>query len=211
MLEVPSRQLLARAALAGERCWEGLLRALSTAAREQDVDNLTQENLLVKEARTSIPGEIEYRFQSELLRHAALRMVPFGERPKQHLRIAAWLEQHAPLDLSELIAHHFQAGGSPDAAYPHFLAAADLAMSQKDEAHAFEIFEKILELELPVDQLAQGTLAYAQAALSKRDNSLACQQLKAAERLIEACPEATRNELRNVHDQLHRDLQQAKQ
>src|SRR5690606_40967757 len=96
MIDLRTRRLLARAALVGEASWEGLLLDLSGSAEE--IRSLVAENLLVKEPSSALPGETEYRFQSELLRNAVLRMIPFAERPHLHLRIASWLELKAPLE-----------------------------------------------------------------------------------------------------------------
>lgn len=206
MLPPASRRLLAHAALAGERAWEGLLRVLAEGDEEVDLELLTRERLLIREAVSLVPGEVEYRFQSELLRHAVLRMIPFGDRPLLHLRIASWLEAKAPLALSELIGYHFREGSSHDAAYPHYLAAADLAVAQRDPV-AFELFEGLLELELPPDLQAQGTLAYAQAALSLDRPELALDLLERAGRSIEASDEERREEFLEAQRRLRTDAE----
>ncbi|HEX7000661.1 MAG TPA: adenylate/guanylate cyclase domain-containing protein, partial [Trueperaceae bacterium] len=163
MLELRPRRLLAQAALVGEKCWEGLLRELS-GADVAEIRTLVNENLLVKQSRSLIPDQVEYRFQSELLRNAVLRMVPYGDRPHLHLRIATWLELHAPLSLAELTAEHFQHGGSPDSAFDHYLTAAEHALAESDAARCFALFDRTLSQPVPVVTLAQGALAYLQAA-----------------------------------------------
>ncbi len=207
MLPASARQALAQAALCGEHCWEGLLRQLDGGRAERNLRLLTEENLLVKAAASSIPGEIEFRFQSELLRRAVMRMVPFGDRPALHLRIASWLEQHAPLALSKLIGYHFEQAGVPEGAYPHYLAAAELAITQKDQSRALKLYEHLLTLKLRPELLAQGALAYAQAALSQVDKPLAIKQLKVADELIVRCGSKDRqDELRQVYRRLYRDV-----
>jgi class 3 adenylate cyclase/energy-coupling factor transporter ATP-binding protein EcfA2 len=200
MLEPRPRRLLAHAALTGERCWEGLLRTLSED--RQHLEALQGEQVLVAEPSSSIPGEIEYRFQSELLRSSALQLVPFKDRPQLHLRIASWLEQHAPLALSLQVAEHFQAGGSDDAAYPHYLAAAERAAARGDAPEAFWLYDKILALELPPAALAQAALSYAQAALSAGQPQLARRLLSQAAGWIKACPAASRDELSKAQQKL---------
>ncbi len=207
MIDTRARLLLAQAALTGEATWEGLLNELSGSSDGNEIGMLTAENLLVKQGASSVPEQAEYRFQSELLRHAVLRMIPFSDRPLLHLKIATWLEQNAPLAFSELIAEHFERGGSPDAAYAHYLAAADLAVSRGDEPRADDLFERLLSLDLAPDLLAEGALAFAQAALARRDGPLAGTQLERAQRWIATCGDEVREELTRVHEQLGRDAE----
>jgi predicted ATPase len=206
MLTPISRQLLACAALTGERSWENLVLELANVSSKDPLNELLENNLLIKEPVSSIPEESEYRFQSELLRRAVLRMIPFSDRPLLHLRIASWLEKHAPLVLSALVGHHFKEGRSHEAAYPHYLAAADLAISEQDPETAYQLFDTLLALELPPKLLAEGALAYTQAALSQCHRERALEQLNAADQWIEMCPEDSRDELRQVHIQFYQDL-----
>src|SRR5690606_3542325 len=149
MIDLRPRRLLAQAALVGEASWEGLLLELAGSANVDDIRMLVAENLLVKQPSSTIEGEIEYRFQSELLRNAVLRMIPFSERPQLHLRIATWLEQHAPLDFAELTAEHFERGGSPDSAFDHFLTGAEQALADGDARRCFELFDRTLDQAVP--------------------------------------------------------------
>jgi class 3 adenylate cyclase len=206
MVEVSARRLLAHTALAGERCWEGLLRELGEGDTHEQVELLSGANLLLRQVTSGIPGETEYRFQSELLRHAALRMIPFKERPLLHLRIATWLEQHAPLSFSESTADHFQRGGSSEAAFAHLLAAADLAISTDDIERAFAFYEQLLTLEVEVELLAQGALVYAQTAAAAGRHDLACDRLTTARTLIDRCEEETRDNLHRVHEHLSLEI-----
>lgn len=179
-LSSQARRLLALAALVGERCWEALLTQLSPYSSAPYLAELTREDLLLAEPRSQLEGQAEYRFQSELLRTAVLRMVPFAERPALHLRTATWLEQHAPLAMSALIGHHFEKAEAFEGAYPHYLSAAEVAAQRGEFERAFELYERLLGLELPPELLLQGMLAYAQAALSRGDVKLAVKQLHAA-------------------------------
>jgi class 3 adenylate cyclase/DNA-binding HxlR family transcriptional regulator len=206
MLSSSARQLLAYAALTGERTWEGLVLELSSLSQSDVLQELLQENILVRESSSSIPEHAEYRFQSELFRSAVLRMVPYADRPLLHLQIASWLEKHAPLSLSALIGYHFKEGKSFEAAYPHYLAAADIAIQEERRDEAYTLFSTLLGLELPVQLLAQGSLAFAQAALSQKDLSKAREQLGIAEQWLELCAPETRESLSQVHTQLSEDV-----
>ena len=202
MLEPSPRQLLAQAALVGEHCWGGLLKDLADVQGQESLEQLVQENLLIAEATSGIAGEIEYRFQSELLRTAVLRMVPFSDRPPLHQRIASWLEQHAPLSLSTLIGYHFEQAGYQEAAYPHYLAGADLAVSSGEFEQAFRLYEHLLGLNLEPELLVQGGLAYAQAALSCGDKERAVGQLVVVESWLEQYEVENVQDFKNIHAQL---------
>lgn len=201
MLELRPRRLLAQAALVGEKCWEGLLRELS-GADVSDIRTLVNENLLVKQSGSLIPDQVEYRFQSELLRNAVLRMVPYGDRPHLHLRIATWLELHAPLAMAEQTAEHFERGGSPDSAFDHYLTAAEHAFAEGDAARCFKLFDRTLSQPVPVVTLAQGALAYLQAATLLGDDERLAGALERAENAVAACPEEIRRDLLPLLDQL---------
>ncbi|MCA9838692.1 MAG: AAA family ATPase [Trueperaceae bacterium] len=206
MLSSTARQLMAYAALTGEHAWESLILELAGPEGDEALEELNSEKLLIKEPISSIANESEYRFQSELLRRAVLRMIPFTERPLLHLKIATWLENHAPLALSALIGRHFKEGKLHEAAYPHYLSAADLAVSEQDKSQSYHYFEELLKLELSAHLLAQGALAYAQAALSFGDSSTGLTQLNAADEWIELSSEMERLELRSVHKRLYDEL-----
>ena len=205
LLDPAPRRLLAHAALVGEVTWEGLLRELGGAGAGEDIRSLVRENLILAQNSSAIPDEVEYRFQSQLVRNAALTMIPFADRPLLHLRIATWLEQFAPLAFSELTAAQFELGGSPDAAYAHYLAAADLANSRRESATTERLYEALLELPVPADTLAEGALAYAQAALSLELPETTRKALKRAERLIGQASADVRPALLLVLDQLRQD------
>lgn len=202
MIELKPRKLLAQAALVGEASWEGLLLELSGSSEPADIRALTSENLLVKQPTSTIADEVEYRFQSELLRNAVLRMIPFADRPQLHLRIATWLEQSAPLEFAELIAEHFERGGSPDSAFDHFMAAADLALHERDERRCFELFERSLAQAVPAGQIARGAVAALGAAVTLGAEQRVKAALSRAEAAMHACPEEEKRELLHLVDEL---------
>ncbi len=207
MVDPQARLLLAHAALTGEATWQGLLHELASGDEERLVRMLVDEDLLVPLASSRLPDDVEYRFQSELLRQAVLRTIPFSDRPLLHLRIGTWLEEHAPLGFSELIAEHFERGGSPDAAYAHYLAAASLAATQGEGQHADDLYERLLGLDLGADQLAEGGLAYAQTALARGDRERAEAALELARGWIEQSSEAQKGDLRRIEAQLRTDAE----
>ena len=219
MLAPPARRLLAYAAAIGERCWEGLALRLAGESpaggqpagehlgegAKNALEALVSAGLLIEEVASSVPGEIEYRFQSELLRSAAERLVPYGDRGALHRRVALWLEQRAPLELSHLIGHHFRRAGMLEAAYPHHLAGAESALAARDLEGAYVAYEHLLSPELKPALRAQGGLAYAQAALSARDAARALLPLGAVEAALEGLPPEEAGELRSVYERLREE------
>lgn len=110
MLPAAQRYLLAQLALVGEYFWEGLVYELA-ANTPEDADALLAQDFLLAVEPSRLSGERELRFRSELLRQAALLMVPLAERPTLHERIARWLEAHqAPIIAPLLHDHRVHAG-----------------------------------------------------------------------------------------------------
>jgi len=205
LLEPRARRLLALAAACGERTWEGLLRAVHGDV-SAELQALCRDDVLVRQPASCVPGDVEFRFRSELLRHAVLEMTPFADRPDLHLRVASWLEQEAPLALSETIGEHFEQGGVADAAYAHYLAAAAEAETADDRPKADRLFARIGELDVALDLRAQGALTYAQTALTRGDAALAERQLDAAARHLARCDVEACVHLRATEERLRGDL-----
>ncbi|MBW6455916.1 MAG: AAA family ATPase [Trueperaceae bacterium] len=205
LLEPRARRLLTLAAVCGERAWEGLLRAVHGDVGPE-LQALCHDDILVRQPASAIAGDVEFRFRSELLRHAVLEMIPFADRPDLHLRVASWLEQEAPLALSEAIGEHFERGGVADAAYTHYLAAAAEAETADDRAKADRLFARIAGLDVALDLRAQGALTYAQTALTRGDAALAQQQLDAAAGLLARCDAEAGAHLRATEERLRGDL-----
>ena len=205
LLEPRARRILALAAVCGERSWEGLLRAVLGDVRA-DLRSLRDEDVLVRQPLSALPGETEYRFRSELLRHAVLEMTPNADRRDLHLHVASWLEQQAPLAFSDVIAEHFERGGADDAAYAHYLAAAAEAEAAADVGSAERLLQRIAALDLPPDLRVQGALVYAQTAITRGDTELAGSQLDLAEATLARCEVDTCVQLRATVARLRDDL-----
>ncbi len=208
LLPQSARQLLAQLALVGKRCWAGLATTLTD---QRDLDTLLSENLLVLEAHTALPGESEYRFQSDLLRSAALLMVPLSERPKTHQHIANWLtsrstiEEAKAADIAELTTYHFRQMGDDEAAHPHLLNAA-LSAAQEDR---YEMLESLLSLDVPPHLHAQSTLAYVQV-MWQRDVQAALQRLEEVKAWLASEPEGNHRTLRTQYEELAQTVKAAK-
>ena len=200
-----ARRVLAVAALTGERCWEQLLAAVVPGAAAH-LGPLLHADVLTREPESELGEHVAYRFRSELMRRAVLHMIPFSDRPGLHLRIATWLEQHAPLAFSEAIAEHFVKGGSSDAAYAHYLAGAGEAVADSDRARAERLYGALARLEVDAELHAQGALAHAEAALGWGDAELARAKLDHAVAFIRDCDEDSCAPLREALTRLERDV-----
>jgi len=201
-LSPEERRLLTIAALAGERSWQALLLDLGGPSAAEALERLLQERALLALPQSRIPGQEEFRFQSELLRHAVLRMVPYADQPLICLRIATWLESRAPFELSELVAELFRAGGSDEAAWPHYLTALEHAVNERPQ-QVPGLIERVLQLKLPAEQDMLVALATATAALAVPDRSLARQQLRKAEELADTVqPPQALEKLAELQEQL---------
>jgi len=172
---------------------------------------LRHADVLVQESTSDVPGQLAYRFGSELLRRAVLQMIPFSERPGLHLRIATWLEQHAPLPFSEAIASHFERGGAAEAAYAHYLAGAGEAFADGDRLRAERLYHALTRLDVDAAAQAQAALAHAEAALTWRSLDTARAELHRAERIITSSARDADERLREAYARLSRDLEIAEQ
>ena len=208
-LDPPARTLLAHASLSGERVWDGLLRELAPSRRGKLIEDLVRDKLLVPEPGSSLPGQREYRFQSELLRRAVMRMVPFAERPPVHVRIGTWLEVHAPLALSEAIGQQFGQGGAVEAAYAHWMAAADLHARERELDEVDRLFGRILDLNVDGELRGQAALAWAQVRLDLGDVAGAAEAVAVARPSIERCAPEACERLRAVAERLSAEIERA--
>ncbi len=208
-LDPPARTLLAHASLTGERVWDGLLRELAPNRRGRLIEDLVRDKLLVPEPGSSLPGQREYRFQSELLRRAVMRMVPFAERPPVHVRIGTWLEVHAPLAFSEAIGQQFAEGGAVEAAYAHWMAATDLYGREAEADQVDRLYGRIFSLDVDAELRAQAALAWAQQRLESGDVAGAAEAVAIAQPWIETCAAEPCERLRAIAERLEGEIGRA--
>ena len=168
-LDAEARTLLAQAALAGEEIWEGLLRTLGPDRRGRTLATLVREGMLVRSPTSRIPRQRAYRFRSELLRTVARERLPYAEHADVHVRIATWLEGHAPIELSVVVATQFERGGATDAAYAHYLAAADVASWNGSLEEMHGLYGHLAALDAGPHERAVALREWADAALRRGD------------------------------------------
>ncbi|HWQ24237.1 MAG TPA: AAA family ATPase, partial [Gaiellaceae bacterium] len=103
-----AKALLQRAAVIGRVFWRGALEHLAPDLADTSglLDDLLQRELLLREARSSISGDVAYRFKHVLIREVAYGSLAKLARARYHRRFAEWLEERTGEELIEIRAHH---------------------------------------------------------------------------------------------------------
>ena len=102
------RSLLRRAAVIGRVFWVGALEHLSPDVENirEAVDDLLLRDFLLPESRSSISGELAFRFKHVLIREVAYAGLSKSARADHHARFAGWLKESAGDELIEIRAYH---------------------------------------------------------------------------------------------------------
>jgi|KBSMisStaDraftv2_1062788.scaffolds.fasta_scaffold03351_7 class 3 adenylate cyclase len=100
------------AAVLGRTGWLGGVCALGERSQwqaEESLHQLERAQLLRRNRRSSVAGEIEFMFAHALTQEVAYGQLSRGERAARHEQAAAWIEQLAGRrdDRAELLAHHY--------------------------------------------------------------------------------------------------------
>jgi class 3 adenylate cyclase len=105
------KRLLQDGSVVGKVFWVGAVAALSDAAAgqiEQELRELQRRELIRRERRSSVEGELEYAFRHVLTRDIAYAQIPRAERSDRHRRAAEWISTLGrPEDHAELLAQHY--------------------------------------------------------------------------------------------------------
>ncbi len=111
-LPAEHKRLLQDAAVLGKVVWLGALASMSGTDRfvvEDRLHALERREMLRRERRSSVGGEIEYAFRHVLMRDVAYGQIPRAQRADKHRRAAEWIEsmsedrENAP----DMLAHHY--------------------------------------------------------------------------------------------------------
>ena len=111
-LPADQKQLLQDAAVLGKVVWLGALLSMGGADRfevEERLHGLERREMLRRERRSSVGGEVEYAFRHVLVRDVAYGQIPRAQRSDKHRRAAEWIEsisadrENAP----DMLAHHY--------------------------------------------------------------------------------------------------------
>ena len=107
-LDPAAKTLLQRGSVVGRVFWRGALEHLSpdVEGHEELLDDLLQREFLLREPRSSISGEIAYRFKHALIREVAYSGMAKLARAQYHARFAEWLAEKTGEELVEIRAYH---------------------------------------------------------------------------------------------------------
>jgi tetratricopeptide (TPR) repeat protein len=105
------KRVLQDAAVVGKVFWGGAVAALGTAPSdvfERSLRELERRELVRRDRRSSVEGEVEYAFRHVLIRDVAYAQIPRAERSQRHVRAADWIAALGrPEDHAELLAQHY--------------------------------------------------------------------------------------------------------
>jgi class 3 adenylate cyclase/tetratricopeptide (TPR) repeat protein len=103
-----SRRLVQRAAVMGRVFLRGALAHLSPDVDDVDavLDDLLFRDLVLREERSAISGELAFKFKHVLIREVAYAGLSKGSRADLHLLFADWLRERAGEELVEIRAFH---------------------------------------------------------------------------------------------------------
>ncbi|HUH17478.1 MAG TPA: AAA family ATPase [Methylomirabilota bacterium] len=107
-LHPAAKTLLQRGSVVGRVFWGGALEHLAPDVDEHGalLDDLLQREFLLREPRSSISGEIAYRFKHALIREVAYSGMAKLARAQYHARFAEWLAEKTGEELVEIRAYH---------------------------------------------------------------------------------------------------------
>jgi class 3 adenylate cyclase len=112
-LPAEEKQLAQDAAVLGKVFWLGAVSELGARSRweaEELLHSLERKELVRRERRASVAGEVEYAFRHVLVRDVTYGQIPRARRAELHLGAAAWIESLAAErseDKAEMLAHHY--------------------------------------------------------------------------------------------------------
>jgi tetratricopeptide (TPR) repeat protein len=108
-LAADEKRLLQSAALVGRVFWQGALEALAEDLRVAEIlDGLLGREFLVREERSTISGDVAFRFKHGLIRDVAYGGMSKARRAEEHQAFAAWVQKRARDELAEIRAHHLE-------------------------------------------------------------------------------------------------------
>jgi class 3 adenylate cyclase/tetratricopeptide (TPR) repeat protein len=103
-----AKALLQRASVLGRVFWRGALGHLAPDLEDADalLGDLLQREFVLREPRSSISGEVAYRFKHLLIREVAYGGLAKLARAQHHARFAEWLAERTGEELVEIRAYH---------------------------------------------------------------------------------------------------------
>ena len=106
-LAADEKEALQSAALVGRIFWRGALESLAPELDVAEIlDRLLEREFIVCEERSTISGDLAFRFKHVLIRDVAYGGMSKVRRAKEHQAFAAWVAERARDELAEIRAHH---------------------------------------------------------------------------------------------------------
>ncbi len=146
-----ARRVLRAASVFGETFWRGAVSAhlgqtSNPLSRVEDrIDELVRGELLTRRDESRFGGEEELTFRHALVRDAAYAMLTDEDRALAHRLAGAWLEDHGERDAA-VLAQHFDRGGEPARAVPHYVRAVVQALEGNDLVRVLGLADRGVEL-----------------------------------------------------------------
>ena len=156
------RSVLRRAAVIGRVFWAGAIEHLSPDIENvgETIDDLLLRDFLLPEARSSISGEVAFRFKHVLIREVAYAGLSKSARADHHARFAGWLHERTGDELIEIRGYHLdhavtlldELDGEAPAELVHDAAealhtAGKRALAREANRSARKLFVRAAELE----------------------------------------------------------------
>jgi tetratricopeptide (TPR) repeat protein len=146
-LQPEARRILRAASVFGETFWRSAMSAhLGTTSNplsrvDDRLEELVRLELVSKRSESRFAGEEELTFRHALVRDAAYAMLTDEDRGLGHQLAGAWLESHGERDAA-VLAQHFDLGGDPVHAIPHYVRAALQSLEGNDLQRVIDLAER---------------------------------------------------------------------
>ncbi|GAB4561467.1 MAG: hypothetical protein Tsb0020_09000 [Haliangiales bacterium] len=142
-LDPEARRVLRAASVYGRTFWRGGVVALAGTSIPVSrwLDALLELELIAASPSSRFPDEEEYTFRHALIGEGAYAMLTEADRRLGHCLAGGWMEAVGESDARSL-AEHFERGGAPERALPHYVRAAEDALDRSDFDTAVAMAER---------------------------------------------------------------------
>jgi class 3 adenylate cyclase len=172
-LPAQPRATLLNASVIGKTFWRGVLETLGSGDEvDAALEVLESRDLVRREPRSQVEGDVEFSFKHILIRDVAYATLPRRVRRELHAACARYIEGVAGEDSTNLdwvLARHWREAGQEANAIPYLISAAGQADEQLALHHAVELYSSALKI-LPQDDARRRDLIVRRAMAYVRLN-----------------------------------------